>query len=462
MTTKGDAEFLRFGLVRFGSVQYCNPQVIALLPPPTDTTSHIRRMQASPPWRSLADFPADYHDKEAVDTNLQTTFDFYSAEYAILEQEQASKVVDTIDLTDSIVLCREVKEEDTIDLNSEQSGPEEKEPVTAVAAAKAVLPKSDVPETRKAKAKPDPGKQQRSDGETYQREARDGRIVDSVWKNNRWLCPHGKQRAQCKLCGGSSICDHGKRKSQCKLCGGSSICEHGCQRAQCKLCGGSSICEHGKKKSKCKLCGGSEICEHGSRRYRCFDGPCGLIPSSAKCQVCWDTLVTPTSGVESTYICAGCRNEFGFGRVKKFEKQAESWFEEEGLIWSYSGKKLPCAPTNRYPDYVFAGREHCVVVEVDENQHQHYVPECEIARISEIMDSISFISLHVIRFNPHAKDLAPTERKATLIKAIRDAMETNFGVQDVAGCVVQYIGYSQDRIDFLVDLSLKLQSEFVG
>ena len=38
--------------------------------------------------------------------------------------------------------------------DSEQSGPEEKEPVTAVAAAKAVLPKSGVPETRKAKAHP--------------------------------------------------------------------------------------------------------------------------------------------------------------------------------------------------------------------------------------------------------------------------------------------------------------------
>jgi hypothetical protein len=51
------------------------------------------------------------------DANLQTTFDFYSAQYAILKQQQASKVEDTSDLTDPIVLCREVKEEDIIEGN---------------------------------------------------------------------------------------------------------------------------------------------------------------------------------------------------------------------------------------------------------------------------------------------------------------------------------------------------------
>ena len=59
-------------------------------------------------------------------------------------------------------------------------------------------------------------------------------------------------------------CEHGKQKSQCKDCGGSGICEHGKRKAQCKDCGGSGICEHGKRKRICKDCGGSEICEHGT------------------------------------------------------------------------------------------------------------------------------------------------------------------------------------------------------
>ena len=67
-------------------------------------------------------------------------------------------------------------------------------------------------------------------------------------------CPHGRQRRECKECGGSAICEHGRVRSQCKECGGASICEHGRERCQCKECGGASICEHGRRRSTCKEC----------------------------------------------------------------------------------------------------------------------------------------------------------------------------------------------------------------
>jgi len=67
-------------------------------------------------------------------------------------------------------------------------------------------------------------------------------------------CPHGRQRRQCKECGGKGICEHGRRSSCCKECGGKGICEHGRQRSCCKECGGGSICEHGRRRSKCKEC----------------------------------------------------------------------------------------------------------------------------------------------------------------------------------------------------------------
>ena len=35
-------------------------------------------------------------------------------------------------------------------------------------------------------------------------------------------CEHGRQRRNCKECGGSSICEHGRRRYRCKDCGGSS------------------------------------------------------------------------------------------------------------------------------------------------------------------------------------------------------------------------------------------------
>ena len=86
-------------------------------------------------------------------------------------------------------------------------------------------------------------------------------------------CPHGRQRSQCKECGGGSICEHGRVRSICKECGGGSICEHGRVRSVCKECGGAGICEHGRQRSKCKECGGSQICEHGRVRSRCKE--CG-------------------------------------------------------------------------------------------------------------------------------------------------------------------------------------------
>ena len=50
-------------------------------------------------------------------------------------------------------------------------------------------------------------------------------------------CPHGRQRSQCKECGGCGICQHGRQRNQCKECGGVSVCQHGRRRNQCKDCG---------------------------------------------------------------------------------------------------------------------------------------------------------------------------------------------------------------------------------
>ena len=80
-------------------------------------------------------------------------------------------------------------------------------------------------------------------------------------------CEHGvKYRSKCKVC---SACPHGRQRKQCKECGGKGICEHGRQRSKCKECGGSGICEHGRLRNQCKECGGASICEHGRQRQKC-------------------------------------------------------------------------------------------------------------------------------------------------------------------------------------------------
>ncbi len=155
----------------------------------------------------------------------------------------------------------------------------------------------------------------------------------------------------------------------------------------------------------------------------------------------------------NSQLCADCRDDHRVSHFKKFEVEIALWLEESGLNWSYSNKKLPSAPTTRYPDFVFATLlGHIVILEVDEHQHSSYISKCEIARLSELMDSINGASLHVIRYNPHSK-----VTRDELFTAITNAIETDFGALHDSGCAVQYLGYSEDRIIHLDELTCELQ-----
>lgn len=267
------------------------------------------------------------------------------------------------------------------------------------------------------------------------------------------LCGHSKRKAECKDCGGWAFCDHGRLKSRCMDCGGAGICEHGRQKTHCRDCGGSAFCEHRRQKSRCKDCGGAGICEHGKNKGSCTEHPCGSIPSANKCIALCGTLVKRVSGVPATHFCASCRKGHGIHALKKYEQQMETWLDDAGLVWSYSNKKLPCAPTTRYPDYLFvASADHVVLLEVDEHEHKDYNPECEIKRISEFMDGIDYGNLHVVRFNPNGG-----VGREMLLATLRDALATNFGLHNASGCVVQYLGYSEDRVVMLEDLACRLQ-----
>ena len=68
-------------------------------------------------------------------------------------------------------------------------------------------------------------------------------------------CKHGRQRPQCKDCGGCQICEHGRQGSRCKDCSGDGICLHNQGRSKCKDCGVGQICEHSKERSTCPTCG---------------------------------------------------------------------------------------------------------------------------------------------------------------------------------------------------------------
>jgi len=139
------------------------------------------------------------------------------------------------------------------------------------------------------------------------------------------ICEHGRIKSQCKECGGGSICEHGRIKSQCKECGGSAFCEHGKRKSTCKECGGSSICEHGKIKSRCKECGGSSICEHGKRKSTCKEcggsSICEHGKIKSRCKECGGSSICEHGKIKSTCKECGGSSICEHGKIKSACKE---------------------------------------------------------------------------------------------------------------------------------------------
>jgi hypothetical protein len=56
--------------------------------------------------------------------------------------------------------------------------------------------------------------------------------------------------------------------------------------------------------------------------------------------------------------------------------------------------------SKKRPDIYFELDKHCVIVEVDEHQHNTYEDSCECARLNEIVNGIGGKSVIIIRYNP--------------------------------------------------------------
>ena len=70
------------------------------------------------------------------------------------------------------------------------------------------------------------------------------------------ICPHGRRRTMCRICGGRSLCEHKNQRNHCAACRGQGIKKH-------------SFCRHNRQRSRCVKCQGVGICEHKRERYRC-------------------------------------------------------------------------------------------------------------------------------------------------------------------------------------------------
>lgn len=128
----------------------------------------------------------------------------------------------------------------------------------------------------------------------------------------------------------------------------------------------------------------------------------------------------------SDFICADCR-----GRNHKKEWSIVQHLRRYiDTPFTYDSASMLQSCSNRRPDLYFELLTHCVIVEVDENQHRGYATSCECARISEIVGGIGGKSVVFIRYNPDTvrscgriKNVTNAERVDTLVDVVKEELE---------------------------------------
>lgn len=126
---------------------------------------------------------------------------------------------------------------------------------------------------------------------------------------------------------------------------------------------------------------------------------------------------------ESVFICSDCRTiqcKKEYSIVRHLRRVMKTEFE-------YNNSSMLQGCSKKRPDIFFDLPKHCIVVEIDEDQHKRYDESCECSRINEIVNSIGGRSITFIRYNPdivkHKKEVqnfTPAERIDLLVKTLNE------------------------------------------
>jgi len=132
---------------------------------------------------------------------------------------------------------------------------------------------------------------------------------------------------------------------------------------------------------------------------------------------------------ESEYICNDCKkvlHKKEWAVVRYLRKMIKTPFE-------YDTSKPLQGCSKRRPDIFFDLPSHCVIVEIDEDQHKGYLELCECSRMAEIVSGIGGRSVIFIRYNPdkvrscgEIVDVTPAEKIDLLVKTIKRELRANY------------------------------------
>jgi very-short-patch-repair endonuclease len=149
---------------------------------------------------------------------------------------------------------------------------------------------------------------------------------------------------------------------------------------------------------------------------------------------------------ESDYICKDCKN------IKNKKEWAIVKYLRKNIItkFEYDSSKMLQGCSKKRPDIYFELDKHCVIVEIDENQHNSYEDKCECARINEIVNGIGGKSVIIIRYNPDVVknknkviEIKQSDRIELLVKIIKEEL-----VKDYESFIVKIIQiYYNDNYD---------------
>lgn len=151
--------------------------------------------------------------------------------------------------------------------------------------------------------------------------------------------------------------------------------------------------------------------------------------------------------------CASCGGHRCNSAEYEVRDYIREWYPQAVFDKQIEGSCL------RYrPDIFIETPWGCLVVEVDEQEHRDYDPNCEVVREFNIRQALG-CDLTIIRYNPDSykpdgkttQRLTKEERLGALFLAMRDAYETHR-----CGLTVDYLFYSSTRIVELTKARNKL------
>jgi hypothetical protein len=103
------------------------------------------------------------------------------------------------------------------------------------------------------------------------------------------------------------------------------------------------------------------------------------------------------------------------------------------FCFEHNSSKMLQGCSKKRPDVFFELNKHCVIVEIDENQHNSYEDICECARINEIVNGVGGKSVIIIRYNPDVVknkgkklNITQEDRINLLVKTINKQLKKNY------------------------------------